>query len=121
MARDVAAGQELVDRAPMHGPFAGWALDEAIGRIVAKATNEASSAALTSAIVSGHLVPYLPNKHGSFLQPLDKGTSTDIIDEYFNQEKHNRRLGSPESDVLEEFCSGMKIYFEKSWQTLISY
>jgi hypothetical protein len=84
-ARTAAAGQELVDRPPLHGPFAGWALDEAVKRIVGKATNEASSAALTSAIASGHLVPYLSDKDGGLSQLLDKGACTDIIDKYFKK------------------------------------
>jgi len=77
--------QELVDRPPLHGPFAGWALDEAVERIVGKASNEASSAALTGAIASGHLVPYLPDKDGGLSHLLDKGACTDLIDEYFKR------------------------------------
>lgn len=85
LRRGAAAGQELVDRPPLHGPFAGWALDEAVERIVGKATNEASSAALTSAVASGHLVPYLRAKDRGLLQLIDKGACTDIIDEHFKR------------------------------------
>lgn len=44
-----------------------------------------------------------------------------ILDEYFNGEKTNRRLGSVEADILEEFCSGLKIYFEKSIGKILLY
>ena len=44
-----------------------------------------------------------------------------IIDSYFNEEKMNRRLGSAEADVLEEFCSGLKVYFEKSVGKILLY
>jgi len=44
-----------------------------------------------------------------------------IIDSYFNEEKMNRRLGSVEADVLEEFCAGMKLYFEKSVGKILLY
>jgi hypothetical protein len=84
-ARTATAGQELVDRPPSLGPFAGWALDEAIERIMGKSTDEASRAALTSAIASGHLVPYLSDKDGGLSQLLDKAACTDIIDKYFNK------------------------------------
>jgi hypothetical protein len=77
--------QELVDRPPSRGPFAGWTLDEAVERIVGNAPNEASSAALTSAIASGHLVPFLPDKDGGRLQLLDKGDCIDVIDGYFKK------------------------------------
>ncbi|WP_291855417.1 hypothetical protein [Bradyrhizobium sp.] len=84
-AQGAAAGQELVDRPPLHGPFAGWALDEAVERIVGKASNEASMTALTSAIASGHLVPYLADKDGGLSQLLDKGACIEIIAEYFKK------------------------------------
>lgn len=44
-----------------------------------------------------------------------------IIDTYYNEEKMNRRLGSAEADVLEEFCAGMKVYFEKSVGKILLY
>jgi len=44
-----------------------------------------------------------------------------IIDSYFNEEKSHRRLGSAEADVLEEFCAGMKVYFEKSVGKILLY
>lgn len=44
-----------------------------------------------------------------------------IFDEYFNEEKMNRRLGSTEADILEEFVSGMKVYFEKAIGKLLLY
>jgi hypothetical protein len=74
--------QELVDRPPLHGPLAGWSLDEAVERIAGEATKE-SCTALISAIASGHLVPYLPDKVGGFSQLLDKGACHDIINDYF--------------------------------------
>jgi hypothetical protein len=83
--RGAEAGPELVDRPPLHGPFAGWALDEAAERIACKATNEASIAALTSAIASGHLVPYLLDKDGGS-QLLAKGACNEIIDDYFKRD-----------------------------------
>lgn len=81
--RGAPTGQELVDRPPLQGPFAGWALDEAVERIVGRATNELSSAALIRAVASGHLVPYLSDKAGSFSQLLEKDICNDIIGEYF--------------------------------------
>jgi hypothetical protein len=44
-----------------------------------------------------------------------------IIDVYFNEEKMHRRLGSPEADVLEEFCAGLKMYFEKAVAKILLY
>lgn len=44
-----------------------------------------------------------------------------IIDSYYNEEKVMRRLGSAEADVLEEFCSGLKVYFEKSVGKILLY
>jgi len=44
-----------------------------------------------------------------------------ILDDYFNEEKMNRRLGSTEADILEEFVSGMKVYFEKAIGKLLLY
>ncbi|EXJ65630.1 uncharacterized protein A1O5_11157 [Cladophialophora psammophila CBS 110553] len=44
-----------------------------------------------------------------------------IIDEYFNAEKMNRRLCSPEADILEEFCAGLKMYFEKAVGKILLY
>jgi hypothetical protein len=44
-----------------------------------------------------------------------------IIDEYFNEEKMNRRLGSAEADILEEFCAGLKMYFEKAVGKILLY
>jgi hypothetical protein len=86
-ARGAAAGPELVDRPPLHGSFAGWTLDEAAERVVGKAANEVSSAALISAVASGHLVPYLPGEGGSLSLLLDKSTCNDIIDKYFKKGK----------------------------------
>jgi hypothetical protein len=85
LERGAMVRQELVDRPPFDGPFAGWALEEAVERIVGKATNEASIAALNSAIASGRLVPYLRSKNGDPLQLTDKGACTDIIDDYFKR------------------------------------
>ena len=44
-----------------------------------------------------------------------------IIDDFFNEEKMNRRLGSPEADILEEFCAGLKMYFEKAVGKILLY
>lgn len=44
-----------------------------------------------------------------------------IIDTYFNEEKHNRRLGSADSDLLLEFCCGLKLYFEKAVGKILLY
>jgi hypothetical protein len=85
-ARRETIEEELADRPPSHRSSAGWGLEEAVERILGKASNEASAIALTSAIDRGHLVPYLPDKDGGLLQPLDKGTCAYIIDEYFNTE-----------------------------------
>ena len=71
--------------------FDGWTLDEAVERIVGNAPNEASSAALTSAVASGHLVPYLQDKDTESFQLLEKGACTDIIDEHFKRD--TRRAG----------------------------
>ena len=37
-----------------------------------------------------------------------------IMDEYFNQEKNNRRLGSPEAQLLEEVRVGIKEWFKRA-------
>ncbi|OAP59615.1 mortality factor 4-like protein 1 [Fonsecaea erecta] len=53
------------------------------------------------------------------LVPLpSKAPANYIIDEYFNYEKMNRRLCSPDADILEEFCAGLKMYFEKAVRKL---
>ncbi|EXJ92380.1 hypothetical protein A1O3_00930 [Capronia epimyces CBS 606.96] len=44
-----------------------------------------------------------------------------ILDEYFNEEKLNRRLGSVEADILEEFVTGLKTYFEKAVGKILLY
>lgn len=44
-----------------------------------------------------------------------------ILDSYFNDEKHNRRLGSAEADILEEFVAGMKVYFDKALGKILLY
>ena len=44
-----------------------------------------------------------------------------ILDEYFNEEKTNRRLGSAEADILEEFVIGLKQYFEKAVGKILLY
>ena len=44
-----------------------------------------------------------------------------IIDDYFNEEKLNRRLGSAEAEILEEFCAGLKMYFEKAVGKILLY
>ena len=44
-----------------------------------------------------------------------------IIDTYWNEEKVNRRLGSAEADILQEFCVGLKVYFEKSLGKILLY
>ena len=44
-----------------------------------------------------------------------------IIDTYWNEEKEKRRLGSAEADILQEFCAGLKVYFEKSLGKILLY
>lgn len=44
-----------------------------------------------------------------------------IIDTYYHEEKESRRIGSADLDVLEEFCSGMKVYFEKALGKILLY
>ena len=44
-----------------------------------------------------------------------------IIDTYFDEEKSNRRLGSAEADLLEEFCAGLKVYFDKAIGKILLY
>ncbi|KAJ9608825.1 Esa1p-associated factor [Cladophialophora chaetospira] len=44
-----------------------------------------------------------------------------IIDEYFNEERKNRNLESADADVLEEFCAGLKMYFEKAVGKILLY
>ena len=44
-----------------------------------------------------------------------------IIDCYYEEEKHSRRVGSAEADILEEFCAGLKVYFEKSIGKILLY
>lgn len=56
------------------------------------------------------------------LVPLpSKAPANFIIDSYYDEDKENRRLGSAELDVLEEFCAGMKVYFEKSVGKILLY
>lgn len=56
------------------------------------------------------------------LVPLpSKAPANFIIDSYYDEEKANRRLGSADLDVLEEFCAGMKVYFEKSVGKILLY
>lgn len=56
------------------------------------------------------------------LVPLPSKTPANFIfDEYFNEEKQNRMLGSAEADILEEFVAGLKIYFEKTIGKLLLY
>ncbi|RMZ91632.1 hypothetical protein DV736_g1124, partial [Chaetothyriales sp. CBS 134916] len=44
-----------------------------------------------------------------------------IIDSYFEEEKLNRRVGTGDADILEEFCAGLKVYFEKSIGKILLY
>ncbi|RMZ85036.1 hypothetical protein DV738_g367, partial [Chaetothyriales sp. CBS 135597] len=44
-----------------------------------------------------------------------------IIDSYFEEEKLNRRLGTGDADILEEFCAGLKVYFDKSIGKILLY
>ncbi|RMD41754.1 hypothetical protein DV735_g3381, partial [Chaetothyriales sp. CBS 134920] len=44
-----------------------------------------------------------------------------IIDSYFDEEKLNRRLGTGDADILEEFCAGLKVYFDKSIGKILLY
>jgi hypothetical protein len=56
------------------------------------------------------------------LVPLpSKAPANFIIDSYYDEEKGARRLGSADQDVLEEFCAGMKVYFEKSVGKILLY
>ncbi|KIW44694.1 uncharacterized protein PV06_03147 [Exophiala oligosperma] len=56
------------------------------------------------------------------LVPLPSKTPANFIfDEYFNEEKQNRMIGSAEADILEEFVAGLKIYFEKTIGKLLLY
>jgi hypothetical protein len=76
--------------------FDGWTLDEAVKRIVGNAPNDASSAALTRAVASGHLVPYLQDKDTGSFQLLEKVACTGIIDEHF---KRNARRAAGNGDL----------------------
>ncbi|KIV98113.1 hypothetical protein, variant [Exophiala mesophila] len=56
------------------------------------------------------------------LVPLpSKAPANYILDEYFNEEKLNRRLGSVEADILLEFVAGLKTYFEKAIGKILLY
>jgi mortality factor 4-like protein 1 len=44
-----------------------------------------------------------------------------IIDTYYATESPNRRLGSPDADILLELCCGLKLYFEKSLPKILLY
>ncbi|KAL9620693.1 MAG: hypothetical protein Q9160_004829 [Pyrenula sp. 1 TL-2023] len=44
-----------------------------------------------------------------------------ILDEYFTQKRNERPLGSPDAAILEEFHSGMKVYFQKALGKLLLY
>ncbi|KAK5102414.1 Esa1p-associated factor [Exophiala xenobiotica] len=55
------------------------------------------------------------------LVPLpSKAPANFIIDTYFQEEKQHRSLG-PECEILEEFCSGMKVYFERALAKILLY
>ncbi|KAL2059372.1 hypothetical protein ABVK25_000665 [Lepraria finkii] len=56
------------------------------------------------------LVP-LPSEH-----PVNE-----ILNTYFEEEKHKRRLGSAEADLLEEVVAGCKDYFEKCIGRILLY
>ncbi|KAL2040851.1 hypothetical protein N7G274_006309 [Stereocaulon virgatum] len=56
------------------------------------------------------LVP-LPSDH-----PVNE-----ILNTYFDEEKHKRRLGSAEADLLEEVVAGCKDYFEKCIGRILLY
>lgn len=56
------------------------------------------------------LVP-LPSEH-----PVNE-----ILNTYFEEEKHKRRLGSAEADLLEEVVAGCKDYFEKCVGRILLY
>ena len=56
------------------------------------------------------LVP-LPSEH-----PVNE-----ILTTYFEEEKHKRRLGSAEADLLEEVVAGCKEYFEKCVGRILLY
>jgi len=56
------------------------------------------------------------------LVPLpSKAPANFIIDSYFAEEKHNRRLDTPEANILEEFCLGLKAYFNASLPKILLY
>lgn len=56
------------------------------------------------------------------LVPLpSKAPANFILDEYFNEEKMNRRIGSVEADILEEFVAGLKTYFDKAIGKILLY
>ncbi|KAK5958637.1 Esa1p-associated factor [Knufia fluminis] len=55
------------------------------------------------------------------LVPLpSKAPANFIIDSYFQEEKQHRSLG-PECEILEEFCMGMKVYFERALGKILLY
>jgi len=55
------------------------------------------------------------------LVPLpSKAPANFIVDAYFQEEKQHRSLG-PECEILEEFCSGMKVYFERALAKILLY
>lgn len=60
-------------------------------------------------------------KSGLLVPLPSRAPANYIIDQYFNEEKQNRRLGSSEADILEEFCMGLKVYFEKSLGKILLY
>lgn len=60
-------------------------------------------------------------KSGLLVPLPSKAPANFIIDQYWNEEKKSRRLGSIEADILEEFCMGLKTYFEKALGKILLY
>lgn len=60
-------------------------------------------------------------KSDLFVPLPSKAPANFIIDQYWNEEKKSRRLGSVEADILEEFCMGLKTYFEKALGKILLY
>jgi len=56
------------------------------------------------------------------LVPLPSKTPVNtILDNYFEEEKGKRRLGSAEADLLEEVVAGVKEYFDKALGRILLY
>lgn len=74
-------------------------------------------------VIKAHLVDDWENvtKNLQLVPIPSKVPVNHILDTYFDAEKKQRRLGSPEADLLEEVVAGVKEYFDLSLGRILLY